>query len=315
MEKMIEELIADLEVMEPITHNNITLFGLRRKKAASGLEYLLLSEAIEHNLATVSEQSTTGSVPEVTIDNQSDSNILLVDGEEVLGAKQNRIINSTMLVPGKNKQKIPVSCVEQGRWAYSSSSFTCGSVSHIALRQKKSSSVTHNLSMTQTYHSNQGEVWEEISNKASSMKSYSATSSLHDIYDDHRNKLEDYKQAFADLQGVHGFLVAINGIPQCADIFDKPATMDKIKSRLFEGYALDAIENEVQDSKPLSVADARNFLNKIVCSKIASYKSPGLGDDLRMQSNDITGSTLTYHDEIVHLAIFNNATISKNRRH
>lgn len=41
----------------------------------------------------------------------------LLDGEELVGAKQNRILNLSILVPGQTSLEIPVSCVEQSRWS------------------------------------------------------------------------------------------------------------------------------------------------------------------------------------------------------
>jgi hypothetical protein len=43
---------------------------------------------------------------------------LLLDGEQLVGAKQNRIPNMIVLVAAQTEVTIPVSCVEQGRWGY-----------------------------------------------------------------------------------------------------------------------------------------------------------------------------------------------------
>jgi hypothetical protein len=67
---------------------------------------LTLAEAGE--AVTIEEVSEGGDVPTV----------LLLDGEELIGAKQNRVLNTTVLVAAHSRLTIPVSCVEQDRWAY-----------------------------------------------------------------------------------------------------------------------------------------------------------------------------------------------------
>ena len=49
-----------------------------------------------------------------------------MEWEELVGAKQNRIINATSLIANQTENTIPVSCVEQGRWAYLSEKFALG---------------------------------------------------------------------------------------------------------------------------------------------------------------------------------------------
>ena len=61
--------------------------------------------------------SESGSVPELVVENPLAERVLLYDGEELVGAKQNRILNVSVLVEAKSTLTIPVSCVEQGRWS------------------------------------------------------------------------------------------------------------------------------------------------------------------------------------------------------
>ena len=56
-------------------------------------------------------------MPELVVENPLDERVLLYDGEELVGAKQNRILNVSVLVEAKSTLTIPVSCVEQGRWS------------------------------------------------------------------------------------------------------------------------------------------------------------------------------------------------------
>jgi len=82
-----------------------------------------MKEALEKAVLIVTEVSEGGSVPNLKVANKGDAPILLLDGEEVAGAKQNRVLNTTILVGGKSEVVIPVSCTEQGRWTYSSREF------------------------------------------------------------------------------------------------------------------------------------------------------------------------------------------------
>src|SRR5258708_19831803 len=80
--------------------------------------YLTLTEALQQRLATITEVSVAGHVPNVKINNGSELCLLLVDGEELIGAKQNRTLNTSILLAGKSETVVPVSCTEAGRWSY-----------------------------------------------------------------------------------------------------------------------------------------------------------------------------------------------------
>ena len=83
-----------------------------------GVDYLLSDEAIAAGSVTVEEVSEGGSVPDLLVTNPGDSRVLFLEGEELRGAKQNRVLNTSVLVAAHSKTTIPVSCVEQGRWRY-----------------------------------------------------------------------------------------------------------------------------------------------------------------------------------------------------
>ena len=85
-----------------------------------GPEYILLKDAIEEKQITITEVSQRGSVPTLKVVNKSPQFVLLLDGEALVGAKQNRVLNTSILVNGNSEIVIPVSCTEQGRWAYTS---------------------------------------------------------------------------------------------------------------------------------------------------------------------------------------------------
>ena len=106
------------------------------------IDYLTLKEAIGEKLINITEIDDSGAVPEVKVTNHAELPVLLLDGEELLGAKQNRIVNTTILLKEKFETIIPVSCVEQGRWSDSSKNFEDSDrIASYQVRNVKSASV------------------------------------------------------------------------------------------------------------------------------------------------------------------------------
>jgi hypothetical protein len=113
---------STFQIGEPVVHRGIVvapLFPRRQPRA----DYITLEEAIPLGFR-VTEVDAGGAVPELLARNPLDANVLLYDGEELVGAKQNRILNVTVLLPGVSETRIPVSCVEEGRWSARSAAFT-----------------------------------------------------------------------------------------------------------------------------------------------------------------------------------------------
>ncbi|MGH3113727.1 MAG: ARPP-1 family domain-containing protein, partial [Gaiellaceae bacterium] len=127
---------AALQLGQPVAHRGIViapLFPRSQPRAA----YVTLDEALPLGFR-VTEVSAAGLVPELLARNPLDAAVLLYDGEELVGAKQNRILNVTVLVPARSETVIPVSCVEQGRWSARSVAFSSARhTAHPELRRVK----------------------------------------------------------------------------------------------------------------------------------------------------------------------------------
>jgi hypothetical protein len=155
------------------SHLNMTVFHLLAPDAGEP-DYFTLEEALNHAFAEVTEVSQGGSVPDLKLINKSPNKLLVVDGEELVGAKQNRIVNATFLIAGLTEITMPVSCVEQGRWSYRSQNFASGEkVMSAILRHKNQRAVAMNLKEGIGYRSDQGMIWDELALKAERMKAYS----------------------------------------------------------------------------------------------------------------------------------------------
>ena len=70
-------------------------------------DYLTTDEAITGGWAEITEVSDAGQVSELKVVVKGDRPVLLVDGEELVDAKQNRVLNLTVLVPPPTTTPIP----------------------------------------------------------------------------------------------------------------------------------------------------------------------------------------------------------------
>ena len=155
-------MFTDIRIGSPASHGSLTVFPLFCGETRL-VHYLLSDEAIQAGTVTVSEVSQQGSVPELVVENKGLCRALFLEGEELVGAKQNRILNTSVLVPAQARMTIPVSCVEHGRWSRTSAFFTPSKyISPYHLRHGLKGSVARSLREKQGHRSDQGQVWDEV---------------------------------------------------------------------------------------------------------------------------------------------------------
>lgn len=115
--------LQSVKLGEPQTYKNIAIVPLIAP-ADGTFQYYTLGEALAAGDLVITEISANGSVPELLVVNRGNKPVLLIDGEELAGAKQNRVLNTSTLLKEAPETKIPVSCRERARWSYASKGFS-----------------------------------------------------------------------------------------------------------------------------------------------------------------------------------------------
>ena len=299
----VAESLSAVRLGEPQAHQNLSLFPLLGE-AANAPEYLLLEEALARGLVRVTEVSEGGSVPELLLVNEGERPVLLLDGEELVGAKQNRILNLSVLVGPHSRTVIPVSCVEAGRWRHTSPEFAASGRTHYASgRVHTAVSVSDSLRDRGSRRSDQGAVWADIDAKAARMGVHSQTSAAAALYERHEGSLEAYLGAFTPLAEQTGALFAINSRVVGLDLFDAPATLARVLAKLVRSYALDALDEGERPGEPARF-DAERLLEQTKSAPVERFPAVGLGEDLRLASPTLAGGALALDGRLVHLCAF-----------
>jgi hypothetical protein len=261
-------------------------------------DYLTLEEALPLGFR-VEEIDAAGSVPELAVRNPLDANVLLYDGEELLGAKQNRILNVTVLVGAQSKTVIPVSCVEEGRWSARSAFFS--SARHAAypeLRRRKAEQLSAEPMARGVA---QSAVWDEVRSKSARHRVASPTGAQADIFKTRSKDLDSLRKRFALEPGQSGAVFAL-GDRVCMDYVSQPKAFAQLYPKLLNGYLLDAMES--LDQEPARV---EHFVAHCLAAEGAPKSrrpSAALGEDVRFRGYGVVGSALELDGEIVQLCAF-----------
>jgi hypothetical protein len=306
MNKNIASRLKNLKLETPQTYRNIAVYPVTDGKGGN-VKYITLAEALEGRLLNVTELSPGGSVPELKVANSAAVPVLLLDGEELAGAKQNRVLNTTVLVPEKQAIVIPVSCTEQGRWSYATPEFyDSETVMARSIRARKSRSVSESLNESASYQSNQCEVWEGISALAEAAGADSPTGAMRDVFESRREPLEKSIQSFPLVSGQVGLLVVIDGEAAGLDILSLPAAYGHLHRKLIKSYVMDALLGKKRKKTEQKVSDraARDFLDRAAGCAEKTFKSVGYGEDFRFKGDRIAGSALVHENTVIHSAFF-----------
>jgi hypothetical protein len=282
---------------EPVEHRGIVVTPLfpRRDPVA---DYVTLDEALPRGLR-ITETSASGSVPELFVENPTDSAVLLYDGEELVGAKQNRILNVSVLVGAGAKLPIPVSCVEQGRWSRLSERFSAAPhISHSHLRRLKAETLA---AQPLALGLAQGQVWDEVHEKQVRMGVRSETGANRDTFEAHAGRLEELESAFVLIPGQCGAVLGI-GNDLCLDAVSRPDAFALLWPKLRAGYLLDALER--LDSRATSVERISGFVGSVAEAHATRGPSAGLGQDVRLRGPGVVGSGLELDGETIQLSAF-----------
>jgi len=303
--------LADLNIGAPKTVLNLTAVPLLGNPA-SMLEYLLVDEALEKKKVVVEEVSEGGSVPELRMTNFSGKVVLVVDGTELVGAKQNRIVNASFLIPPESVTRIPVSCVEQGRWQYRGREFRASRhFSPHSIRRNNAEYHKASLKEKRGYASDQGQVWECVADISHKMEAPTMTGAMNDVFEQKQSSIEEYRKGM-ELEGKEtGTAFFVNGLFRGIELFDRPATFGKMYPKLLSGVAVDAMVaqgarlSSRRAKTPEQAAEyVKRILEEVGKSLFEKYGPVGVGEDWRYDAKRSFGKALHYEADLIHFSAF-----------
>jgi hypothetical protein len=302
-----------VEVGTPVEAGPLRLFPLF-VSGPSAPDYVPGPEAGSAGAISVDERDGGAAVPELVLTSAAAVPLLLLEGETVLGVKQNRTLNVSVLCQPQIPTVIPVSCVEAGRWGAVQAVSHSPRLSPSTLRAAKTRSVVNSVRTRASKQSDQSLVWDTVAGYARTLGHHSPTAALEDVADAAAHDVAAIVEGIRPVEGQRGVLaVTASGIV-ALDLFDKPATLAAYWDGLLAGYALDAVGGRAvatgaragaaTDPASFDRSAAATFLGRVLGSPATESAAVALGTEVHFGDDDVTGGALVWEGAVVHLAAF-----------
>jgi len=305
MPTLAPHLAVEISVAHPRVVGALAVFPLIADREPK-VRYISFAEAIQEG-ATVKELEGGASVNDLVVHNPLDVAVLLYEGEEVLGAQQNRTFDVSALVPANSVLRVPVSCVEAGRWdggRHDEAFVPAPQTANPRLRRMKNTHARASLAAGLEARAVQGEVWREVAETAGRHGVKSRTGAMHDVFERRREQLDAIARAIEMHCSQVGMLAAIGGRFVVLDHVSEVEAFAALQGPLVQGYALDALE--ARDAAPPSCDDARDFIELLLGTPCTSAPAVGLGEGVSFAFGGLAGTGLMCEGELVALTAFAN---------
>ncbi len=293
--------LPDLVVGAAGRHRAVTVLPLFAPIAGHPIAYRLGSQAVAEGALEIHEVGA-GAVDRLIARNRSADRVLLLEGDHLTGAKQNRVLTSSALIGARRKVALPVSCVERGRWSPDPSGFaTSSSFASAGVRRILKLSVTRSLLDRRDRAADQSWVWSEIAEQQRRLHVSSATSALAHSYASRAGDLGTAARRLPYVANASGLAIGIGDELVSLDLFDKPATCAFYWRRLVEGAVLDALGRRVGGG--IGATEVHQVVGQIRAAAWTPVLPVADGEELRARTADISASALLVDRRLVHFGL------------
>lgn len=271
-----------------------------------GETFVLLHEALASGALEIVEQEGGGQVNSVLAHNRGDRPILALEGESIVGAKQNRVVTLDVAVGAGESVAIPVGCVERGRWHHVSAKFASADLPvEPAMRRSTSSE------MRRHGHVNQARLWSDVDMKLAKHRIVSKSADYHEYVRRRKAEADRYLVDFRVEPNQVGVIARLDGQLLGLDVLGSPANWASLAERLVTTYVLAGLDAPAPvhaggggADAPEAGASAGAWLERIATAGVRTRPGLGRGVQIALEGAGFGGGGLWWAEGLAHLAVF-----------
>ena len=285
-------LNPNIQLLKPQVYENITVFPLKSDR--SYIDIISLKKGLELGLVKVKECEQS-QVNTLIVENNAVTPLILIDGEEVVGGDQNRIVNSTILIDANSKMKVSVSCSEKNRWAYKSEFKQSEYIANYNTRRAKEFA-------SRSSEKFQNVIWSSIDTLEEVNSFSSPTSAMEESYDHMKLKLNDIINNFNVVDNQNGILIMVDGEIKGFELLFNSEIYKDFHSKIQKSYLIDCDIKQTVSTVDNSVVE--DIIQKALNSTFDKKDSKGLEDAYVFDNYDGLGTLYIFKNQIIHWSFF-----------
>jgi hypothetical protein len=298
--------LKQLSLGDPQELAPYTLYPLCVGEAGPEPDLLLTHQAIGAQVLEILEKGEA-EVQELEALNKGKKPVLILEGDTLVGCKQNRVVARSVILGAKGKAAIPVGCMEQGRWECASESFGSGKmrISPSVRRASTREVLEAKRSRREKVSVDQSRLWEDVQLCIDHSGADTPTSDYHAVIEEQSVAATERARTLETQPGQVGVLVMAGGAFLGLELAGHPDTWNELAERTLPAILMDATWLSEYVDEPASPGpDASAWLSRIQNAPVTL--SPGLaqGIEVDVEDEDLGGSGLWFEEQLVHLAIF-----------
>lgn len=289
---------GNLKIENPFFIHNVKIYPVEGKLGDDG--FTTIEEAIRAKSVVLKD---IHGVDRISVQNSGEWPIFAIDGEELLGARQNRILNVDIFIEPQKEYVVPVTCIEQHRWKGSPIFSEGGFTITPSLRSTLAQSVKTSLENKKGFQSNQSLIWAQIDSTLKATRVNSLTSSFHDVYKTLNDLIEELMEGFDTIENSIGFLAYVKDEFIGCDLFGSNTVYRRFEKKLLKSYVLDGyIRRYVKG--PSIAKSPEEVMTLIGETNLQNHKSPTEGDVLIGGRENLLTKAFSIQGNLLHVAAF-----------
>lgn len=303
MDRLQDVMPATLKFGETIKVHGLGVLPILNEACLDIIPPLITTEeALESGALSIREVDEAGSVSFLHIENSGDKPVLILDGEELVGGLQNRIINTSVIVLAHHSVRACVSCIQAKRWSGSGDFQSAKSIFRASSRSIQKKGVTENLRRCGMPVSDQGAVWDSVEKSLQEHHVNSKTADFQDVRHRVFHQVEEFVETIQPFPGQVGAVFfsrrGIVGMEylHSADLFAR-CIAKVVRSFCFEVLMSPSLNGTSPDP-------AKAWWAEMLQCPFTEHNSVGVGDDIRTEADNLVGSGLMYGRVVIHFSGF-----------